>query len=45
MQQHRSDMKAVAVTLLLLLLLIYNEALLLLKTLESVLEKVGMPST
>lgn len=44
MQQHRSDMKAVAVTLL-LLLLIYNEALLLLKTLESVLEKADMPST
>lgn len=44
MQQHRSDMKAVAVTLL-LLLIIYNEALLLLKTLESVLEKADMPST
>lgn len=45
MQQHRSDMKAVAVTLLLLLLLLYNEALLLLKTLETVLEKADMPST
>lgn len=44
MQQHRSDMKAVAVTLL-LLLIIYNEALLLLKTLETVLEKADMPST
>lgn len=44
MQQHRSDMKAVAVTLL-LLLIIYNEALLLLKTLEGVLEKADMPST